>query len=152
MGTDTANLKSKLETKRSYLLNEVERITKLLEAITEAEHYLEEPGQEVIQSRLILTPPVAEKPGEKPNRERIREALSRMPETFTSMDLWNTANDDGQGPIIARKNFAPYFSRLLKKGNVTQIQAPKGNTPGIYKKGSGGKAAQIINMIQGTSE
>ena len=145
---ETETLRAKLEAKLSYHRNEADRIVKLLAAITEAEKYLEEPTQ----TKMVLTSPVAEIPQAKPDRERIREALLKMPEHFNTPDLHNTANTDGQGPAIPRSTFAPFFSVLKRKGLVSEVQPPQGNKPGVYKRGTGTKAEQILGHLGDLNE
>lgn len=130
---DTENLKDRLEKARSSHQREIERIGNLLKAISEAEQYLDTTsGRVETQSSLILTPdPSINRIN---NSKRIREAVDRMPDTFTSHDLYETANVDGGPYIDKRRSFAPFFTKLKKKGIVIEVQPNMGNIPGIYKK------------------
>jgi hypothetical protein len=131
---DGDDLRNKLETARAYHKRELDRIDSLLRGLDEAEKFAEKYFQsDQGQVPLVLTPHVDET--KRSDAERIREAVSRMPETFRSSDLWEVANADGGPPIDKRRSFAPYFTRLKKRKIVIEIQSPSGNIPGQYKKG-----------------
>lgn len=130
---DTKSLKSDLEAEQAKHMKEAEHISKLLSAITEAEQYL---GKDDTQRKLSLpNTKNRRRSPKKTGRERIREALQKMPETFTSKDLWNAANEDGQGKEVKASTFRPYMSKLIRTAIVTPVQKSKGTTPGTYKRG-----------------
>ena len=132
---DTDSIRSRLEAERTFHVREAEHISKLLRSLDEAEQYLNKSiNKDDAQRPLILTPPISAVPP-RTNGARIRDALMRMPDTFTGRDVWIEANADGGAIIDKRKNFGPIFTDLIQSGWVVQVQPQRGNIAGIYMKG-----------------
>jgi hypothetical protein len=143
---DNENVKSHLENLRDYHLKEAEKISRMLDSINEVYRYLEtkKTSTNETQSSFVLTPPVIQ--GGKPVSVRIREALLKMPDTFSTTDLWKAANEIEGPPIDKRKVFAPFFTGLKNKGEVEVEQPPQGNTPGIWKKGDTKRTKRLLGI------
>jgi hypothetical protein len=64
---------------------------------------------------------------------RIRSALKKTDDNFTTVQLLEIVNRDGF-PIMERNTFAPAFSDIRRRKEVEAVVKPLGKQPGIYKR------------------
>jgi hypothetical protein len=119
---------------------EIEAAEELLKkkraVLAEFKQLFGESGEINTHQKLPLHPAHKRKKGEKKSvRKRIREAILRMPDKFTSKKLWSEANEDGGPPINRESAFQPYLTKLQEDGYVTKIREHIGTDPALFEKG-----------------
>jgi hypothetical protein len=69
-------------------------------------------------------------------KDRMLEAIGKMPAKFTRKELHEAINNDGKGEVLKVGTFSVFFSRFVSRGVIATIEKPHGHTIGCYAKGT----------------
>src|SRR5271169_4420860 len=108
---DVKSYEAELEAAELKIAKDAELIKKKRAVLAEFKQLFGESGEINTHQKLPLQPTHKRNKGKKKSvRKRIREAILRMPDKFTSKELWNEANEDGGSVINRETAFQPYLT------------------------------------------
>lgn len=124
-----SKLRATLESKRLMHLNalkDIEASISALSVIEKSKHIQDDDSNKKI-SRLPLLPKVTVK-------QRMLNAIDKMPEKFTRKELHETVNNDSADSTVNENTFSVFFSRFIKLGVVRLAEKGSGQTASVYTK------------------